>query len=41
MTNLLESTVEKAAIEWLENLGYTYQPGNSLQRDLKKVVFVH
>jgi len=38
MTNLLESTIEKAAIEWLENLGYTYQPGNGLQRDLKKVV---
>jgi type I restriction enzyme R subunit len=38
MTNLLESTVEKAAIEWLEQLGYRYQHGNELQRDLKKVV---
>ena len=38
MTNFLESTVEKAAIEWLVKLGYTYQPGNNLQRDLKKVV---
>jgi type I restriction enzyme R subunit len=38
MTNLLESTLEKAAIEWLENLGYTYKPGNTLQRDFKKVV---
>ncbi len=38
MTNLLEVTVEKAAIEWLQELGYTYQPGNELQRDLKKVV---
>jgi type I restriction enzyme R subunit len=38
MQNLLESTVEKAAIEWLEQLGYRYQHGNELQRDLKKVV---
>ncbi|KYG74429.1 type I restriction enzyme R subunit [Roseivirga ehrenbergii] len=33
-----ESTVQQAAIEWLENLGYTYRMGNSLSRDLKKVV---
>ena len=33
-----ELTVQKAAIEWLSDLGYTHQPGNSLIRDLKKVV---
>jgi type I restriction enzyme R subunit len=38
MDNLLEITVEKAAIEWLEQLGYRYQHGNELQRELKKVV---
>ncbi|AVI50932.1 type I restriction endonuclease subunit R [Pukyongia salina] len=38
MTYLLEHTVQKAAIEWLQELGYTYQEGNSLERDLKKVV---
>ncbi len=38
MTNLLESTLEKAAIEWLEALGYRYRHGNELPRELKKVV---
>jgi type I restriction enzyme R subunit len=38
MTNLLEITVQRAAIEWLQELGYTYQEGVSLSRDLKKVV---
>ena len=38
MSNLLEITVEKAAIEWLEQLGYRYQHGNELQRESKKVV---
>ena len=38
MQNLLEITVEKAAIEWLEQLGYSYKHGNELQRELKKVV---
>lgn len=38
MSTLLEHTVQKAAIEWLQALGYTYQEGNALKRDLKKVV---
>lgn len=38
MSGLLEHTVQNAAIEWLQELGYFYQEGNSLQRDLKKVV---
>ncbi len=38
MSGLQELTVQKAAIEWLQNLGYTHQEGNSLTRDLKKVV---
>ncbi|MCB0835564.1 MAG: type I restriction endonuclease subunit R, partial [Bacteroidetes bacterium] len=38
MTDLREHTVQNAAIEWLEELGYTHQEGNTLQRDLKKVV---
>jgi len=36
--SLREITVQKAAIEWLQGLGYTHQEGNSLKRDLKKVV---
>ncbi|MFU8844734.1 MAG: type I restriction endonuclease subunit R [Bacteroidales bacterium] len=35
---LVESDIELAAIEWLEELGYTYQYGKEIQRDLKKVV---
>lgn len=38
MSNLLEITIQKAAIEWLQELGYTYIEGNSLDRDLKRVV---
>lgn len=38
MTEMVEITVQKAAIEWLQELGYTYQEGNSLKRELKKVV---
>ena len=38
MSTLLENTVQRAAIEWFEALGYTYHKGNSLKRDLKKVV---
>ncbi len=38
MSSLLEHTVQKAAIEWLQALGYTYLEGNALTRDLKKVV---
>ena len=38
MSTLLEHTVQKAAIEWLQALGYSYQEGNALTRDLKKVV---
>lgn len=38
MTEMIEITVQKAAIEWLQDLGYIHQEGNSLKRDLKKVV---
>ncbi len=38
MTKMIESTVQNAAIEWLQNLGYIHQPGKLLKRDLKKVV---
>jgi len=39
MTNMIEITVQKAAIEWLKSLGYTHLEGNSLKRaDLKKVI---
>ncbi|MCZ4694584.1 type I restriction endonuclease subunit R [Ancylomarina euxinus] len=38
MKLMIESTVQNAAIEWLQNLGYRHQEGNSLQRELKKVV---
>src|SRR5665648_265277 len=38
MTVMIEITVQKAAIECLEDLGYTHREGNSLKRDLKKVV---
>jgi type I restriction enzyme R subunit len=38
MSNMIEITVQKAAIEWLQDLGYTHKEGNSLTRDLKKVV---
>ena len=35
MTELIEITVQKAAIEWLQALGYTHKEGNSLKRELK------
>jgi type I restriction enzyme R subunit len=38
MSNLIEHTVQNAAIEWLQALGYQYQEGNSLVRELKKVI---
>ncbi|WP_318640065.1 type I restriction endonuclease subunit R [Flavobacterium ardleyense] len=38
MKTMIESAVQKAAIEWLQDLGFTYKEGNSLTRDLKKVV---
>lgn len=38
MTEMVEITVQKAAIEWLEGLGYAHQEANGLQRELKKVV---
>lgn len=38
MTGMKEITVQNAAIEWFTALGYTHQEGNSLTRDLKKVV---
>ena len=38
MTVFNESTAQNAAIEWLVALGYSHHEGNSLARDLKKVV---
>lgn len=38
MKDMIEITVQKAAIEWLQDLGYTHKEGNALTRDLKKVV---
>jgi len=38
MNKLIEQTVQNAAIEWLFALGYEHRTGNSLSRDLKKVV---
>jgi type I restriction enzyme, R subunit len=38
MSGFLEHTVQNAAIEWLQALGYTHQESNSLKRDLKKVI---
>jgi type I restriction enzyme, R subunit len=38
MMGMKELTVQKAAIEWLTALGYTHLEGNSLNRELKKVV---
>lgn len=39
MSKLIENTVQNAAIEWLQELGYQHQEGNSLDRkNLKKVV---
>ncbi len=38
MKSMIEITVQKAAIEWLQDLGYFHKEGNSLTRDLQKVV---
>lgn len=38
MEKLLESHVENAAIEWLQQLGYNYQFGPAIRRDAKTVV---
>lgn len=38
MPNFLEITVQRAAIEWLQELGYAYKEGVTIQRELKKVV---
>lgn len=38
MSKLIEHTVQNAAIEWLQELGYQHQEGNAIDRDLKKVV---
>ena len=38
MTQMIELTVQKAAIECLQELGYEHREGNSLNRGLKKVV---
>lgn len=38
MTTFTEAAVQNAALSWLEELGYTHISGNSLSRDLKKVV---
>jgi type I restriction enzyme R subunit len=35
---MIEITVQNAAIEYLKDLGYQHKEGNSLNRDLKKVV---
>lgn len=35
---MIEITVQNAAIEYLKDLGYQHREGNSLNRDLKKVV---
>lgn len=35
---MIEITVQNAAIEYLKDLGYQHRAGNSLNRDLKKVV---
>ncbi|MDP8233324.1 MAG: hypothetical protein P9M06_00770, partial [Candidatus Saelkia tenebricola] len=35
---LTESDVELAAIEWLEELGYTYRHGSEFNRDLKQPI---
>ena len=35
---MIEITVQNAAIEYLKDLGYRHREGNSLNRDLKKVV---
>lgn len=40
LSSLIEHTVQNAAIEWLSHLGYTHVPGNTIERDLKKVVLV-
>jgi hypothetical protein len=31
MSNLTESTIQNAAIEWLQELGYQHQAGKTLQ----------
>ena len=38
MKDMIEITVQNAAMEWLQDLGYTRKEGNRLTRDLKKVV---
>jgi type I restriction enzyme R subunit len=38
MKDIKEITIQKAAIEWLQDLGYIHKEGNGLTRDLKKVV---
>jgi type I restriction enzyme R subunit len=41
MSTLAEHTVQKAAIQMLQALGYQHKEGNALDRDVKKVVLVH
>ena len=41
MSQLIENTVQNAAIEWLQQLGYQHIEGNSLSRELKKVVLTN
>jgi len=38
MTDLKEYHIEKAAIEWLAQLGYEYKPGSDIERDVRSVV---
>ena len=38
MSSFKEHTIQNAAIEWLQSLGYIHQEGKSIDRDLKKVI---
>ena len=38
MTDLREYHIEKAAIEWLQQLGYEYKPGGEITRNIRTVV---
>jgi type I restriction enzyme R subunit len=38
MTDLKEFHIEKAAIEWLQLIGYEYKPGSEINRDVRSVV---
>ncbi|MEZ4970472.1 MAG: type I restriction endonuclease subunit R [Flavobacteriaceae bacterium] len=38
MTSFTEATLQNAALSWLQELGYAHKIGNSLNRNLKKVI---